>query len=636
MIRNGDILGGMYQIIGEIGQGGTGIIYLAEHLRLRKQVVVKKIKDHFAGQVNGRAEVDILKRLHHTCLPQVYDFLVIDNSVYTVMEYVDGYDLQHYLDQQYHFPEHLLRQWLLQLSEVLAYLHSQNPPIIHSDIKPANLMVTRDKSICLIDFNISLDGEISKDVQGISPWYAAPEQSERAKEVLAGKKVGIKLDGRMDIYSLGATFYRVMTGVLPTPDRPVQDIMEMDIPYCDGMKAVVAKAMQRNPAARFQTAAQMNKALADVVRMDPVYRRCGYMQAAGVLVWVLLMIAGVLLVYYGNWQNGVEKWNEAYRQLYISAEAQDETEIVSQAVTMLNESSYRGYLERNDEQKAKVLYILGESYFRQGNFSDAAECYGEAWELFPEEVGYCRDYVIALVRDGQGSKARRVMESPEGKKSLSASEMYLVLAELAWQNQDKKEAFSALDELIDATEGSSGKTDQEARQKGYLLAAAIYEDEENYGQAAEVLEKAQEIFFSRDILREMGRTASNAAQQERREAVKKSYLQKALECYQALKVLNDPSFEDRMNLALVERALGDYEGSNADLRELLYDYPEDYRIPMWMCYNYLDIAGEERSYDNVEDELTYRYRDCKYLYDISGKTDSDMETLMECMEELEG
>lgn len=77
MIQSGMVLDGIYRIIQEIGQGGTGIIYLAEHLRLHKKVVVKKIKDHFVGQVNGRAEVDILKRLHHSYLPQVYDFLVI-------------------------------------------------------------------------------------------------------------------------------------------------------------------------------------------------------------------------------------------------------------------------------------------------------------------------------------------------------------------------------------------------------------------------------------------------------------------------------------------------------------------------------------------------------------------------------
>ena len=124
MIQSGMVLDGIYRIIQEIGQGGTGIIYLAEHLRLHKKVVVKKIKDHFVGQVNGRAEVDILKRLHHSYLPQVYDFLVIGDSIYTVMEYIEGRDLQYYLDGKYTFPEESIRKWLLQLAQVLGYLHS--------------------------------------------------------------------------------------------------------------------------------------------------------------------------------------------------------------------------------------------------------------------------------------------------------------------------------------------------------------------------------------------------------------------------------------------------------------------------------------------------------------------------------
>ena len=81
MLRSGEIIGGMYQIIREIGKGGTGVIYLGYHLRLRKQIVIKKIKDNCAGRINVRAEADILKRLHHTYLPQVYDFLAVGTGV---------------------------------------------------------------------------------------------------------------------------------------------------------------------------------------------------------------------------------------------------------------------------------------------------------------------------------------------------------------------------------------------------------------------------------------------------------------------------------------------------------------------------------------------------------------------------
>ena len=101
----GEILDGAYQIIQEIGGGGTGVVYLAWHLRLRKYVVIKRIRDHFAGRIQVRREVDILKSLHHTFLPQVYDFFQHGESVYTVMDYIEGCDLQSYLDQGWVFGE---------------------------------------------------------------------------------------------------------------------------------------------------------------------------------------------------------------------------------------------------------------------------------------------------------------------------------------------------------------------------------------------------------------------------------------------------------------------------------------------------------------------------------------------------
>ena len=166
MLQNGDVIDGMYQIVREIGKGGTGVIYLGYHLRLRKQIVIKRIKENYTGRINVRGEADILKRLHHTYLPQVYDFLEAGGGIYTVMDYIPGYDLQYYLDNQYQFPEQTVLLWLKQLCEVLEYLHTQDPPILHSDIKPGNIMITPEGNVCLIDFNISLDGTEGGKLQG--------------------------------------------------------------------------------------------------------------------------------------------------------------------------------------------------------------------------------------------------------------------------------------------------------------------------------------------------------------------------------------------------------------------------------------------------------------------------------------
>ena len=185
-MQAGDLLNGIYRIIEPIGHGGLGVVYLAYHEHLQKYVVVKKIKAHLTESVNCRAEVDILKGLHHQFLPQVYDFVQIENSIFTVMDYISGHDLKYYLDAGYAFEEEQLWIWLRQLCEVLEYLHTRTPKIIHCDIKPGNIMIRESGDVCLIDFNISLDGENNKKLVGVSSMYAAPEQIHKADMIIHG------------------------------------------------------------------------------------------------------------------------------------------------------------------------------------------------------------------------------------------------------------------------------------------------------------------------------------------------------------------------------------------------------------------------------------------------------------------
>ena len=155
-LNKGDVLEQTYKIIEEIGSGGGGIVYRAKHLRLQTDVVVKKIKDEVVGKVESRQEADILKKLKHPYLPRVYDFIEREDGVYTVMDFIHGENLDSAVRKHGKYSQKQVKKWAEQLGEALSYLHSQVPPIIHSDIKPANIMLTEGEDICLIDFNISL------------------------------------------------------------------------------------------------------------------------------------------------------------------------------------------------------------------------------------------------------------------------------------------------------------------------------------------------------------------------------------------------------------------------------------------------------------------------------------------------
>lgn len=176
-LQKGMILENTYQIIEEIGAGGGGVVYKARHLRLQTDVVVKKIKDEVRGKVKSRQEADILKKLKHPYLPRVYDFIETPDGVYTVMDFIHGENMGEAVKKHGKFPEKQVRKWALQLGEALDYLHSQKPAIIHSDIKPANIMVTQDNNVCLIDYNISLAmGGTMESAVGISAGFSPPEQ----------------------------------------------------------------------------------------------------------------------------------------------------------------------------------------------------------------------------------------------------------------------------------------------------------------------------------------------------------------------------------------------------------------------------------------------------------------------------
>lgn len=308
MSDNPTILAGTYEIRQEIGSGGGGVVFLANHLRLNKPVVLKADKRGLSTNMDKlRREADALKRLSHTYIPQVYDFLVEDGSVYTVMDYIEGESFDKPLSRGERFSQPQVVRWMRQLLEAVAYLHSRPPyGILHSDIKPANVMLTPTGDICLIDFNIALAlGAEGAVAVGASRGYASPEHygAESLAEA-TGRKITVTesdktvpitgyastvrtaapsdanvrmgktvlLDARSDIYSLGATIYHILSGKRPASKaRAVEPLPPGQ--YSDGLVQIIARAMDPDPERRYQTAAEMLDAVNRLHRTDPRWRR---------------------------------------------------------------------------------------------------------------------------------------------------------------------------------------------------------------------------------------------------------------------------------------------------------------------------------------------------------------------------
>ena len=631
MFYGGEVLDNTYQIIKEIGKGGTGVVYLAYHLRLQKYVVVKKIHDNFVGKINVRTEVDILKSLRHTGLPQVYDFFQLNTEVYTVMEHIQGYDLQHYLDEGCEFEEKDLIRWLLQLCDVLEYLHGRVPPVLHSDIKPGNIMITPEGNICLIDFNISLDSREKVDARGMSKWYAAPEQIEKAVRQKAGEDTrNIVLDGRMDIYSLGATFYRMMTGRLPVQDsREFVPVTAMELPYSQALKTIVGKAMEWDIRKRYPSASAMNKALLHIYRSDSAYRKLRILNICLYTGCGLLFLSGIWGMAYGWKEMCRGAYESDHAEFYSACENYDNEKIISTGIDMLNNKKYSSILEKDHQEKAEILYELGNANFEQEQYEIAADYYEEARTEDPGKSVYYRDEAVARARDGDIYQASYVLEQAAVQK-MEDEEILLAKQEIAYQKGKYSEVTEIGEGLAD-----TGKTEIAGRSA--LLAAAAFEKKGDMENQLLYLEKAYEAGGGIRCLRQIGQTCLKLAQQQKQSRYYKEYLKKAETCYARLQESPLPSFTDSLNLAIVWELEGEYKKSYDMLKTLTISNPDSYMV--YMHLSYICCRQEEQKRADLRDfgEAEKFYEKAKALYRFSKEQeDSAMEDLENIIEQMTG
>jgi serine/threonine-protein kinase len=218
----GTLLAERYKIVRRIGGGGMGSVYLAEDQNLaNRKVAVKEMIEMFADE-NARIkaiddfkrEAELLAQLDHPSIPTIYQYFfdTAHGRYYLVMKFIDGGDLaarQRALGGK--VDELTVTKWGIEICDVLDYIHSQNPPIIYRDLKPANLMVdARTNRIMLVDFGIARF--VSPSAKGVTAigtmGYAPPE-------LFAGN-----VEARSDVYSLGATMFHLLTGNDPQ-DNPL-------------------------------------------------------------------------------------------------------------------------------------------------------------------------------------------------------------------------------------------------------------------------------------------------------------------------------------------------------------------------------------------------------------------------------
>ncbi len=248
---------GRYQIVGELGRGGMGIVYKAQDTVLDRPVAFKvlpdALKDNPEALKNFLREAKSAAKLNHPNIVTVYDAGEQDGRYYIAMEYVDGTTLKEIVRRRGVISPNGVLHVLIQLCEALAFAHDQK--VVHRDIKTANTMWTRDKKAKIMDFGLAkVIEEVRNHTTLVSgtPYYMSPEQT-----------LGKNVDHRTDIYSLGVTIFELATGSLPFHEgnvpyhhvhTPPPDPREVNPKLPSLLAEIITSCLKKNPDERYQSA----------------------------------------------------------------------------------------------------------------------------------------------------------------------------------------------------------------------------------------------------------------------------------------------------------------------------------------------------------------------------------------------
>ena len=350
MAERGTIIEGKYEVLKLIGKGGMSKVYLAMDKNLNKQWAIKEIERKAYDKKNevvvasAMAEANMMKKLDYPSLPRIVDIIEKENVIYVVMDYIEGETLSSVLSKEGAQPQEVVIEWAKELCRVLDYLHTQNPPIIYRDMKPANIMLQPNGNIKLIDFGIAREYKEQNLADTVSlgtKGYAAPEQ-------FGGKG---QTDARTDVYCLGVTLYHLLTGQNPCePPYEIYPIRYWNPQLSSGLEAIIQKCTQLNPEDRYQSCAELLYALDHYDEMDEGYRKKQknklkvFFITAGSAVFFL--IAGCVCTGMRVHVNNSD-YDNNIKQAELSATDEEKIDYYAKAIDILpgNSEAYFGIIE---------------------------------------------------------------------------------------------------------------------------------------------------------------------------------------------------------------------------------------------------------------------------------------------------
>lgn len=633
-----DELQNTYRLIGRIGSGSGGVIFLAEHKNLHMKVVLKKIKDPSRDENVNRREANILKGLHDPALPIVYDYIEVDSDFYTVMTYIEGESLADKEEKAFGININFssspafsladIRKWGMEVAGALSTLHSQTPPIYHLDVKPANIMIQPNNQAVLIDFNISWDGENASRF-GYTPGFSAPEQ-EMVSNIIHRTNTVPDLSvitPAADIYALGAVLYSLATGVVYDPSNPRWDVISQN--YVPELTEVLKKALAPNRFDRYSSAEEMKMALATMEKSNQrliqwekkakIQRTIAYI---GLCVCIGLFGFSFYLIR-SEKQHKYDSLVDAMVQDRLNQNYEEVDELFSEARN-LDPERLGAYLEKAqslyDQRKYSecaefisqsilsdttintkpgietAYYFLADSLANQGKYDEALKVYEDLFEFENLQPIFYRDYAIALAKNNQFQRAEQILNEAQ-EKGIDNSSLRYAKAEVAYAQDNQSQALTLMEQVADEA------TDESLKMHAMLKLAEWNMEAKNYVGARKILQEAKSELsagYQPLILQNWIETNSKLADSTNNP----TYRDEAINSLEEMISNNWATYIDYNNLVVFYQKQGELEKAEVALAKMEDRFGSDYvtaKRHAWLEIDKQEKKSEkQRSYADFE------------------------------------
>lgn len=641
------LFNGKYKTLDLIGKGGMSKVYLAESTSLGTKWAIKAVDKKLNVQFDLLAEPNILKKLNHPALPRIIDIEEDETNIYIIEDYIDGKSLDKRLKTEKRFDEETVINWSKQLCDVLIYLHNQKPnPIIYRDMKPANIIVTKENRVKLIDFGIAREFKIENDSDTTymgTRGYAAPEQYGSSQT-----------DQRTDIYSLGVTMYHLITGKSPNePPYEFKKIREIDPNFSEGMEYIINKCIQNDPTKRYQSMEELLYDLENIHTFNRYYIEQKKKEKTKRTIKATLLATSIFCIMFGSFTMGKEK-KEEYEGLintgdtYVSSlqfeeakksykEAQNlikkEPEAYLREAQMILKKSGADeclkYLFEKEQTVKKLVdtseyyYIKGSAYFDNKAYDKARENLSRAVEIDNDNIDYARDYAVSNAKVGKITEAQNIINTLLSKNEYEDSVNY-INGEIELYEENLYDAIASFEKVIDLT------NNEELKRKAYISLSDIYKDNRS------IIENA--INKQIEILNNAKADLNNKDDVYITEALAEAYFannqyNNSAENFNKLLDLGYDRPYIYRNLAIIYQYMNNFSRAENILFTMKDKHPEEYS-----CYLQLGLLNLEREANKTESSRNYskvlEYYNLAVQYAPQGEQTSDLIPLGNKINEL--